>query len=413
MRKPVYTPEQLTMEMGPMGPIGEGASLMLRVNRNCPWNKCLFCHVYKSSTFSMRSKEEIKADIDAVVRVQGLLESSSFDIGLSGRISREVIGEYVRQNHDIYGGTESYPSQGRSLALQSLGNIANWLIQGARRVFLQDANGLYVKQKELLEVLRCLRTSFPTIDSVTCYARSRTCAQRSVEELRELHDAGLAWAYVGIESGCDEVLDYMRKGTTSTEHIAGGVRLNEAGISMAAFVMPGLAGSRQELSRKHIIETIRVLNEIQPAEVRVRSLATMEGAPLYERWRSGEFMHPTDDQMVEELEQIIEGLDFDCTFETLQLTNVFTFKGQLSIKRRAWLADIAQYKALAPLERARYVLYRYLSDGYLDCVKLWGLYDARLQNLIREAAQSVQDGSADAMKKVDQAVCALKSKGIP
>ena len=131
------------------------------------------------------------------------------------------------------------------------------------------------------------------------------------------------------------------------------------------------------------------------------------------RWRSGEFTHSTDDQMVDELEQILESLTFDCVFETLQLTNVFTMKGQLSAKRGAWLADIGRYKALSPRERARYILHRYLSDGYLDCVKSWGLYDARLQTLIREAAQSVQTPSADALEKVDRAVVAIKSKGIP
>jgi hypothetical protein len=396
-----------------MGPIGEGASLMLRVNRNCPWNKCLFCHVYKESTFSVRGKDEVKADIDAAARIQRLLEAVSFDIGLSGRIDREVVGEFVRQNSAIYGNPGDNLSHSQWLAFQSLHNITNWLTQGASRVFLQDANGLYMKQKDLLEVLHHLRASFPTVESVTSYARSRTCAQRSIQELRELHGAGLAWAFIGIESGCDEVLDYMRKGATRTEHLAGGAKLKESGISMAAFVMPGLAGRQKELSRKHTTETISILNEVQPAEVRVRSLAIMEGAPLYVRWRSGEFTHPTDDQMIDELQQILEGLAFDCVFETLQLTNVFTMKGQLLAKKAEWLADIARYRALTPLERARYILHRYLSDGYLDCVKSWGLYDTRLQTLVREAAQSVQARSTDALEKVDRAIVAIKAKGIP
>jgi hypothetical protein len=156
-----------------------------------------------------------------------------------------------------------------------------------------------------------------------------------------------------------------------------------------------------------------VLNEIEPDEVRVRSLAVMESAPLYERWRSGEFTHPRDDRMIDELGRIIEGLTFDCVFETLQLTNVFTMKGRLSANRRAWLTDISRYKALSPLDRARFILRRYLTDGYLDCVKSWGLYDARLQALIEEAARSIQAGSADAMDKADRAVFAIKSKGIP
>jgi hypothetical protein len=361
----------------------------------------------------VRNKEDVKADINVAARIRNLLEGVSFDVGLSGRITREVVGEFVRRNPAIYGNPGDHLSHDQWPALQTLGNIANWLTHGARRVFLQDANGLYMKQKDLFEVLHHLRRSFPTVDSVTCYARSRTCAQRSLEELRELHDAGLTWAFVGIESGCDEVLDYMRKGATRAEHLAGGVKLKEAGINLAAFVMPGLAGGKKELSRKHIRETISILNGVQPAEIRVRSLAIMERSPLHERWRSGEFTHPSDDHMVDELEQILEGLTFDCVFETLQLTNVFTMKGQLSTKKGEWLAEIARYKALSPVERARFILHRYLSDGYLDCVKSWGLYDNRLEALIGEAAQAVQVRSADALEKIDRAIVAIKQKGIP
>ena len=117
--------------------------------------------------------------------------------------------------------------------------------------------------------------------------------------------------------------------------------------------------------------------------------------------------------MVDELEQILEGLSFDCVFETLQLTNLFTMKGQLFANRPAWLAEIARYKALPPVQRARFILQRYLSDGYLECVKSWGLFDAPLQRLIKEAAQSVSSQAADALEKVDRAVIALKAKGIP
>jgi len=78
--------EQVIMEMGPMGPIGDGDSLMLRVNRHCPWNQCLFCAVYKRERFSRRSETELIVDVDALARTAELLERTSCDIGLEGRI---------------------------------------------------------------------------------------------------------------------------------------------------------------------------------------------------------------------------------------------------------------------------------------------------------------------------------------
>jgi len=253
-------PEDYTMELGPMGPIGEGEALLLRVNRNCPWNKCLFCPVYKGKKFATRSVAEIKDDVDAVRRVCDLLATAPWEVGLTGRIRKEAIEALIRSYPEIYGEVPARITQEQWLALQSLNNIANWLTHGAKRVFLQDANALFLKPADLIEVLQHLKKSFSTIDTITCYARSKTSAQRSAEELRELKDAGLSWCFFGIESGCDEVLDYMRKGATKKEHISGGQKVMAAGIHLASFVMPGLAGNSREMAPKHMLDTISVLN---------------------------------------------------------------------------------------------------------------------------------------------------------
>src|SRR4030067_205804 len=108
--------------------------------------------------------------------------------------------------------------------------------------------------------------------------------------------------------------------------------------------MPGLAGGNRELSERHIKDTLVVLNEIRPTEVRVRSLAVLESAPLYKKWKSGEFGAPGEGQMVEELKILIEGLTFDCTFETLQMTNAFTLRGPLPGEKKTFLESIGHYQ---------------------------------------------------------------------
>jgi hypothetical protein len=406
-------PEDYTMELGPMGPIGEGAALMLRVNRNCPWNQCLFCPVYKKEKSSARRAGEIKGDIDKARRIGDLLESVSWDMGLNGWVRREVIDAVIRNHPEIYGDYPSGVTAEQLLAIRSLSNVGNWFRCGTQRVFLQDANALFAKPGDLIEVLRYLKNSFPTVDTVTAYARAKTCAQRSSEELRELHDAGLSWCFVGIESGCDEVLDYMKKGAKPKEHISGGQKLMASGIKMAAFVMPGLGGRNNELSQRHTRDTVAVLNEIKPTEVRVRSLAVLENAPLYARWESGEFQAPTEDQMVEELKALINGISFDCALETLQMTNVFTLKGQLPARKPSFLESINGYQAMGLLERARFIFNRYCHGGYLGFIQSWGRDDSGLMKKIEEAKGSLKRETPDALEKVERAVLAIKSKGIP
>ena len=46
-------------EQGPIRPPSEAKSLLIRVTRNCPWNKCTFCPVYKNSKFSIRNVEPV------------------------------------------------------------------------------------------------------------------------------------------------------------------------------------------------------------------------------------------------------------------------------------------------------------------------------------------------------------------
>ena len=56
-------------EMGPIRPPSEAQSILLRLTRNCHWNKCAFCPVYKEEPYSIRKVDEIKRDIDAMAAV--------------------------------------------------------------------------------------------------------------------------------------------------------------------------------------------------------------------------------------------------------------------------------------------------------------------------------------------------------
>ncbi len=406
--------EDYTIDMGPGGPIGEGEALALRVTRYCPWNRCLFCSTHKRKRFELRSVFEIKRDIDAIKRIAELIDETSKKIGWAWRGSQEVINEIIWRYPEIYGEDNYNLTDENYAATRSLSNVFNWLTYGKRRVFLQDANSLIMRPQELVEVLRYLKETFPTIETITSYARSKTCAQRSLEELEELKEAGLSWLFVGIESGCDEVLEFMQKGVTAAEHIEGGQKVMKAGINLATFVMPGLAGKNEELAEKHVSGTIRVLNEIKPTEVRVRSLAILEVSLLYPRWESGEFEAPTEDQMIDEIRMIIENLNFDCIFETRQMTNVlFNIRGRLSEEKPKMLAEIASYQAMSPLEKLRFRLNRYLYGGYLGFIEARGRFDSQLSELVEEARLSLEEESTDAELKTEQAIFAIKSKGIP
>ncbi|MBN2243770.1 MAG: radical SAM protein, partial [Acidobacteria bacterium] len=173
------------IEQGPIRPPSESQSLLLRVTRNCSWNHCEFCHIYKGNKLSLRTVEEVKRDIDAVKEIVSELKADSWNQGYGGQITADIIRTALKNLH-------RFPEGARSVLL--------WLHNGGKNVFLQDADNLILKTRDLAEMLAYLKEAFPSIERITSYSRARTVARRSVEELRELKRAGLTRLHMGLES---------------------------------------------------------------------------------------------------------------------------------------------------------------------------------------------------------------------
>jgi radical SAM superfamily enzyme YgiQ (UPF0313 family) len=278
-------------EQGPIRPPSEASSLLLRFTRNCPWNKCAFCPVYKRRTFSRRDLQEILQDIDAAAGMLQDLRELSQKMGRGGTIDRAVLNRVFTDPAS----SEQYRS------------VAYWAYAGTGTVFIQDANSLIMKTGDMAEALRHLRRRIPEVRRVTTYGRSNTIARKSPEEMQTLREAGLDRIHVGMESGSDAVLQFIRKGCTAEQHIRAGRLVVEAGMSLSEYIMPGLGG--RDLSREHALETARVLNAIDPHYIRLRTLHIKPGTPLHEDYRAGRFHPLTEDEIVREIRLLLENLE--------------------------------------------------------------------------------------------------------
>jgi len=284
----------MCFEQGPIRPPSEAKSLLIRPTRNCPWNKCVFCHSYRQTRFQLRTVEEIKNDIAVIRDMADRIEELSQRLGQGGRVNDTVVERLFGENRD-----RTFDDQ--------MGHVAAWLYFGGETVFLQDGDTLIMKTDDLLEVLRDLKDKFPAINRITSYCRSKTACHKSVRDLVRLREAGLNRLHVGMESGYDPLLKFVRKGVCASDHIEGGLRIKAAGISLCEFTMPGLGGSRW--SREHAIETAKVLNQIDPDYIRPRTLLVRQGTDLYEMVQRGEFQPLCEDDVIRELRLFIEHLD--------------------------------------------------------------------------------------------------------
>ena len=328
----------LGFEQGPIRPPNEARSLLLRVTRNCPWNQCLFCPVYKKEKFSLRKLDEIKEDIRAAREIVDEIKALSLKLGHCGVVNDQMIRDIFADS----GHSDSYRS------------IAAWLYYGTGACFLQDADNLVMKTSDLVEILEFLRKTFPEIVRVTTYSRSRTIVHKSLESMKLIQNAGLNRVHVGMESGYNPVLKFVRKGVTADQHIEAGIKIIEAGLELSEYVMPGLGG--QAMWREHAIETAKVLNQINPHFIRLRSLRIPDRAPLFQKLKDGSFVMQTDDMLIEEIKIFLDNLNgISSTVTSDHIMNLLEeVSGKLPEDKDKLLEVIKKYQELSESERLIY-----------------------------------------------------------
>ena len=325
-------------ELGPIRPPSEARSLLLRVTRNCPWNRCKFCGIYKGEKFSIRPVSHVVKDIDSVREYVDVIQ------GIKKQPGREAQRELAEFQEKL--STNEWMAFSAAL---------DWVRCGMRSIFLQDANSFAMKPDNLVEILGHLKKSFPGVERITTYARSRSIARVSDEDMAHIAGAGLNRIHIGMESGSDEVLDFVKKGVDKETHIIAGQKVKKAGIELSEYYMPGLGGKR--LSRTHALETADAMNRINPDFIRIRTLAVLEQVELFEDWQGGAFTKMGDIETAEELLLFLEHLDgITSTVKSDHILNLFQdVEGQLPDDRERITAPIKNFLSMDSRKQVLYI----------------------------------------------------------
>lgn len=260
-------------------PPGEWRSYLLQCTVGCSHNACTFCGMYKNKKYHVRPLSDILEDID--------------------------------------------------MAKAAYGDLT--------RVFLCDGDAIAMDTGDLLTILRKLRDSFPSLQRVTTYAGPRSTLKKSPEDLKTLCDAGLTRAYLGVETGWDELLKKVGKGVSAQEMLEAGLRLKGAGMELWDIILLGLAGPG-EPSRIHIDETVKMVNAMQPRHLSAMTYMPVPGTKMYDDVVAGRFTCLTAEEALGETRRLIAGLTVDPLHITANHpSNYLPLKGSLPEDREKLL----------------------------------------------------------------------------
>lgn len=262
-------------------PPSEARSFILQATIGCSHNDCTFCNMYKAKEFRIKKIEEI-------------LE-------------------------DIY--------EARSL------------YQKVEKIFIADGDALIIKTKDLLVILKELNKVFPEVKSIGIYSSPKSIHKKTLSELKELKEAGLKIAYLGLESGSDRILKLVNKGDDARGIIEAGLKIKEASILLSLTVISGLGG--KEFWRDHILETAKAINKIKPDYLGLLTLMLEPGTEIFNAYTRGEFKTLNPIEVAEETLLLLENLDSEGTvFRSNHASNYVSLRGTLNKDRESMILEL-------------------------------------------------------------------------
>ena len=283
-------------------PPSEAYSLILQITLGCSHNGCVFCGMYQSKKFHVKSIEQVKQEMEMFA---------------------------TRYAH-------------------------------IDKIFLADGNALTASTDFLAEVLDYIKIKFPKCERVSCYATHIDIRKKSLEELQLLSSKGLTLLYIGVESGDDETLRFIRKGATAQEMITLSKKVKDANMKLSATFILGINGQERD-NTQHAIKTGEIISKMYLDYVGLLTLRLEEGSYLTSLAAEGKYTTVGIEEVVRELKLILENIhpeeiSQEIIFRSNHASNFLTLKGTLPQDRDAMLKKVKEVIEIGeyPVQRKYY-----------------------------------------------------------
>ena len=271
----------------------ERSSFMLPVTVGCPYNQCKFCNLFRH----LRYRE----------------------------LPAEKIEEELKRVKDI-GGSPT-------------------------KIFLGDGNAFGLKTERLFWILERIQSYFPDCRTINMDATVTSILQKSEQELKRLAEYGVRHLYLGIESGLEDVLTFMKKDHTVSEAYEAIERLQAAGLIYDAHIMTGVAGRGR--GRENADALAQFLNQTHPAHVVNFSMFIHREVPLYREIENGNYVPADELESLREEKRLLEQLNIPVKYEGFHDYLQIRVRGKLPSDQEKMVGKletfIKKYEAKPPI----------------------------------------------------------------
>ncbi len=252
-------------------PPSEANTLLLQVTSGCSHNKCSYCSMYRDIPFKTESLEQIEKD---------LIKAKVFH-------------------------------------------------KNTKRIYLLNGDPFTLNADKLKSIAQLIHTHLPNCETISMYSSIKSIKNKSLQELKELRSLGINDLYIGIETGCDESLEYINKGNNSREAIKELKRLNDASIDFISIIMYGIAGYDKGV--ENAIATAKLLNSVRSKAIALMNLTLIPGTELYEETIKGNFVQASEQEKLIEIKTLIEHLHLkdETLFSSIHISNLAPLNGIL------------------------------------------------------------------------------------
>lgn len=252
-------------------PPSEAYSLLVQVTIGCTHNGCTFCKMFKNKKFRVRALEEVLEDL-----------------------------AWARARYSK-----------------------------VQRMFLCDGDALALSNRRLMPILEYIKENFPECERVTIYGRANDVNKKSMEEMKELYEAGITMVYIGAESGSDKVLKDVNKGVTRQELIDAVRKIEDCGMEASVTFISGLAG--KDGWEDHAIQTGTMISEMNPSYVGLLTLIVEPNVPMFDDIQSGKLRLLSPEEVMKETLLMLEHTHVDkkCVLRSNHASNYVSLRGDL------------------------------------------------------------------------------------